>query len=351
MLHITHLRDLSFTCIMGNVFSLQMKADTDMDVFADEHMVEMNRRQGRGGGRRHSRLRSTLSRSPTPSLPTPPLSPVATPITPPTTLPPSSPLPGQPVITTLMEGKSGSLDNRESQSAQMTNGSEPNSRLPDGVVKDQQQPRNSNSKPSVADVTKNQPAPFTSSALPDDKATNNAVSSTTPPTTGSGSGPKTPLDKVQQLSRKRERTPSPTLSAGLPNSKRPAISSSASSSSSSSNSGNGSGNLLEAPSLSSTKGPGAGMKNNTKAPSPLPNARVASSASKVLTEEIQKQQGQENARLKLLIFKEIRKPGKSEHTYIMIHTYQGFPKLTKSCSHFSKILSTTADIKSRLYGK
>ena len=302
----------SFTCITGNVFSLQMKADTDMDVFADEHMVEMNRRQGRGGGRRHSRLRSTLSRSPTPSLPTPPMSPVATPITPPTTPPPSSPLPGQPVITTLMEGKSGSLDNRESHSAQMANGSEANNRLPDGVVKDQQQPRNSNSKPSVADVTKNQPAPFTSSALPDDKAANNAVSSTTPPTTGSGSGPKTPLDKVQQLSRKRERTPSPTLSAGLPNSKRPAVSSSSSSS------GNSTGNLLEAPSVSSTKGPGAGIKNNTKAPSPLPNARVASSASKVLTEEIQKQQGQENARLKLLIFKEIRKPGKSEHT--CIHT-------------------------------
>ena len=284
-----------------------MKADTDMDVFADEHMVEMNRRQGRGGGRRHSRLRSALSRSPTPIPPTPPLSPAAMPM-PPTTPPQSSPLPGQPVVTTLMEGKSGSLDDRENQTAQTANGSEANNRLSNNILKDQQQTRNSDSKPGVADVTKNQPAPFTSSSLPDDKAANNAVLSTTPPTTGSGSGPKTPLDKVQQLSRKRERTPSPTLSAGLPNSKRPAVSSSTSSSSSSSSSGN----LLEAPSLSSsTKGPVAGMKNNTKAPS---NARVTSSASKVLTEEIQKQQGQENARLKLLIFKEIRKPGKSEHT-------------------------------------
>ena len=292
-----------------------------MDVFADEHMVEMNRRQGRGGGRRHSRLRSTLSRSPTPLPPTPPLSPVATPITPPTTPPPSSssPLPGQPVVTTLMEGKSGSLENRENpQSSQMANGPEANSRLPDAVMKDQQV-RHSVSKPSVADVTRSQPAPFTSSALPDDKA--NAIPSVTTPTTGSGSGPgpKTPLDKVQQLSRKRERTPSPTLSAGLPNSKRPAISSSQSTTSStpfSANSSSGSLLHVEGPSLSSTKGPGAGIKNNTKAPSPLPNARVSSSssASKVLTEEIQKQQGQENARLKLLIFKEVRKPGKSEYT-------------------------------------
>ena len=197
-------------------------------------MVEMNRRQGRGGGRRHSRLRSTLSRSPTPLPPTPPLSPAATPITPPTTPPPSSssPLPGQPVVTTLMEGKSGSLENRENpQSAQMANGPEIKGRLPDAVTKDQQL-RNSISKASVADVTRSQPAPFTSSALPDDKA--NAIPSVTTPTTvsGSGPGPKTPLDKVQQLSRKRERTPSPTLSAGLPNSKRPAISSSQSTTSS-----------------------------------------------------------------------------------------------------------------------
>ena len=225
------------------------------------------------------------------------------------------------MVTTLMEGKSGSLENRENpQSAQMVNGPEAKGRLPDAVTKDQQV-RNSISKASVADVTRSQPAPFTSSALPDDKA--NAVPSVATPTTGSGSGPKTPLDKVQQLSRKRERTPSPTLSAGLPNSKRPAISSSQSTTSSTSSStsgGNSSGSLLhvEGPSLSSTKVPGAGIKNNTKAPSPLPNARVSSSssASKVLTEEIQKQQGQENARLKLLIFKEIRKPGKSEYTLL-----------------------------------
>ena len=30
---------------------------------------------------------------------------------------------------------------------------------------------------------------------------------------------------------------------------------------------------------------------------------------------------------------------------------QGFPKLTKSCSHFPKILSTSADLKSQLHRK
>ena len=33
------------------------------------------------------------------------------------------------------------------------------------------------------------------------------------------------------------------------------------------------------------------------------------------------------------------------------YNYQGFPKLTESCNHFSKILPTTADIKGRLYRK
>lgn len=40
-----------------------------------------------------------------------------------------------------------------------------------------------------------------------------------------------------------------------------------------------------------------------------------SSASKVLTEEFQKQQGQENAKVKASILKEIRKPGKSEYIH------------------------------------
>ena len=264
-----------------------------MDIFADEHMVEMNRRQGRGGGRRHSRLRSS-SRPPTPSQPsstTPPLSPAT---------PPPASLPGQP--STSLERKNGLPEDQENQlnqSVQAANGSEANGKHPDSGLKEQQA-RDVATKLGVTDVTKANPAPFTSSALPDDKA-GNAIPTTAPPTSNSGggvggSGAKTPLDKVQQLSRKRERTPSPTLTTGLPNSKRPAIS------------GVSSGGVLEAPS----KGALSGGRNNAKAPSPLPNARVMSSASKVLTEEIQKQQGQENARLKLQIFKEIRKPGKSE---------------------------------------
>ena len=31
--------------------------------------------------------------------------------------------------------------------------------------------------------------------------------------------------------------------------------------------------------------------------------------------------------------------------------YQGFPKVTKSCSHFPKILLTSGDLTSRLYRK
>ena len=42
-----------------------------------------------------------------------------------------------------------------------------------------------------------------------------------------------------------------------------------------------------------------------------------SSASKVLTEEFQKQQGQENAKVKASILKEIRKPGKSEYMRVV----------------------------------
>ena len=62
---------------------------------------------------------------------------------------------------------------------------------------------------------------------------------------------------------------------------------------------------------------------NSKTPSPVPglvsgrlNKPELSSASKVLNEEIQKQQAQENDRLKDLIIKEVRKLGKSTFTYV-----------------------------------
>ena len=44
----------------------------------------------------------------------------------------------------------------------------------------------------------------------------------------------------------------------------------------------------------------------------MPPPKLESSASKVLTEELQKQLGQENSKLRLLIIKEVRRPGKSE---------------------------------------
>lgn len=46
--------------------------------------------------------------------------------------------------------------------------------------------------------------------------------------------------------------------------------------------------------------------------SAMPPPKLESSASKVLTEEFQKQLGQENSKLRSLIIKEVRRPGKSE---------------------------------------
>ena len=66
-------------------------------------------------------------------------------------------------------------------------------------------------------------------------------------------------------------------------------------------------------------GGGTVQNHSTKAPSPVQGLSVSrlgkpefSSASKVLTEEIQKQRESDNAKLKTLIVKEIRKPGKSK---------------------------------------
>lgn len=48
---------------------------------------------------------------------------------------------------------------------------------------------------------------------------------------------------------------------------------------------------------------------------------TASSASRVLTEEILRQEGQDNGKLKVLIVKEVRKQGKSEYLCTTITTY------------------------------
>ena len=82
-----------------------------------------------------------------------------------------------------------------------------------------------------------------------------------------------------------------------------------------------------------------GQLQHTQVPvrsSAMPPPKLESSASKVLTEEFQKQLGQENSKLRSLIIKEVRRPGKSElcvvthahthprartHIYTHIHTH------------------------------
>ena len=115
--------------------------------------------------------------------------------------------------------------------------------------------------------------------------------------------------------RKRERTPSPTPS--LPGSKRRAKSPSYLLTNSTTNdtTGQPSNPKIAQPPNRLLMGANSSLK--------LPGAvRLVkpemSSASKVLTEEIQKQQGQENARLRTLIFKEVKKLGKSEIHYTVL---------------------------------
>ena len=145
-------------------------------------------------------------------------------------------------------------------------------------------------KPAVPDST-SEPSKLLSSSLREEK-----------------NGGKYPLDKLQQLSRKRERTPSPTPMTSAPLPKRQAL-----------------GDVTPSPLSSSALIPrgGGGLQNhNIKAPSPVQGLVASrlgkpeiSSASKVLNEEIQKQQEMENAKLKTLIVKEVRKPGKSESMF------------------------------------
>lgn len=129
-------------------------------------------------------------------------------------------------------------------------------------------------------------APFKSSSLPEEKTNHLPVQSS--------------------LNRKRERSPSPTVHL---NSKRPSVC------------GEGSSSRLNTPSQMLT------ARAQGKAPSPIPSGAltvgggrsgkmegpvVMSSASRVLTEETLRQEGQENGKLRVLIVKEVRKQGKGE---------------------------------------
>ena len=121
------------------------------------------------------------------------------------------------------------------------------------------------------------------------------------------------------LGRKRERSPSPTAHL---NSKKASI-------------------LTEGPSNQTAGVPVSQLllsRGNSlgKTPSPTPSSLlgsvpavskvmkdgpvgVTSSASRVLTEEIMKQEGQENSKLKNLIVKEVRRPGQSKLVWVDIH--------------------------------
>ena len=234
----------------------QQKVDDGIDMFADEHMVEMNRRPGLRSPRPRRR-----SRSPTPTPPR-----LTKPSTQPHTLNEEAPTP--PEAT------------NHANSAEI---SEP---LPfvSSSLPEENSTGSASVQPMDSNSTENKTNSLHSSSV--DKSTEVSVSSAdshAPLTNNIRSDDKTAVEKVQATSRKRERTPSPTYSV----TKRPALNNSSLTKFTSS----------ALPTKTSSKVTGGGLK---------------SSASKVLTEELQKQQGQENSRLKGLIVKEVRKPGKSE---------------------------------------
>ncbi len=179
------------------ILNYQQKVDEGLDMFADEHMVEMKRRLPRQKRR---------SRPPTPARVT-------------KTPPPSEDAPIVP--------------------------SEPTNHTEDLTA-------------------------FVSTSLPPDE----------PPPPPPPPDKTTTLEKLTTNSRKRERTPSPPTTHNT--AKRPALT----------NSG-----LAKFTSSALPGSKGSGGK---------------SSASKVLTEELAKQQVAENSRLRALTVREVRKPGKSE---------------------------------------
>lgn len=118
--------------------------------------------------------------------------------------------------------------------------------------------------------------------------------------------------------RKRERTPSPTPSS-VPGAKRHTNNTPTSQLTVNDTTGQPSNPKTVQQQQPAVK-PLSGAVNNALKLSSV--ARLVkpeiSSASKVLTEEIQKQQGQENTRLKILIFKEVKKQGKSKLSSLFV---------------------------------
>ena len=289
-----------------SLLQTKLAESADMDIYADEHMVEMNRKPNpRVGEARHrTRLRSP---SPFPAR-------NATPHPSPSSSSSGGPAPSPPT--------SGLAVNSSSDAAGQTDKHTDNYKQTDTKPPIKDSPLttttneitssanniagahalNQQSNEAIQDAaamtsansTNARPEPFKSSSLPDERGHAHTTNATKPP-----------LNKFNNT-RKRERTPSPTP---YPNPKRNPVS----------NDG------LPSPKVTSTlqilKGvSGGGGNNHVKAPSPAPSSGGGSrvggggkvDASRVLSEEMHKQQGQDNAKLKSLIVREVRRQGKSK---------------------------------------
>eukprot|EP00731_Ephydatia_muelleri_P030070 Em0021g593a len=294
------------TQLFGNPFKLERPSDNKKDAdieLADEHMVEYRRSSSVNKRRRRSSLRSPKSPSPSPSPPpssTLPSSPTLQsaisnlpPPPPPPTAPPQSPAPEitikpdverspspEDLDCVMMGGINGPVTLDDG-----TEGKSPAAN--DGIASESE--GNNNNGPTVVDLTSpDEPFAFTISQLPSSNETKNCKL--------------LQLDKNAPVSRKRERSPSPPQNptVTLPPIKKVAVNTSTES--------------VQKFSVNIVKL----VSGDSKTPSPVPglvSGRLSkpelSSASKVLNEEIQKQQAQENDRLKDLIIKEVRKLGKN----------------------------------------
>jgi len=278
-------------------------------------MVDMNRKTSSHAGSRRRASRAQLSRSPTPPPPPPP---------PPSSQPPTGNAAGAMTTagavtsSTTLLASSVTVSSPTSPSQPVTVSNDIHleklsdtglSRQPSAnqVIREagQQQPSGkSDLNKNIGQTEKvsppfsssnSAPEPFKSSSLPDDKPNHHALSSSS-----------------LVLGKKRERSPSPTSHL---NSKKISLL--------------GDGRSIQATSIPISQLLVSRGNSVGKTPLPTPSSLlggvsavgkvmkdgpvgVTSSASRVLTEEIMKQEGQENSKLKGLIVKEVRRPGQSK---------------------------------------
>ena len=289
--------------------------------------MEMNRKSdSRGSGRRKMRLFS-LSKSVTPPPSTTnryvtATSNSSTPLI--TSLNPPSPEVSSGIVDAARLAKSSENTSRELA----TPVTKESSTLAKGEALKQQSLSVPTNKELPATALNSHLEPFKSSFLPEEKTNHLSVQSS--------------------LNKKRERSPSPTAHF---NSKRPYVL------------GEGASSRLNAASSQVLISRGSAQG---KAPSPVPSGGLTgsggrsgkmegpvamSSASRVLTEEILRQEGQENGKLKVLIIKEVRKQGKSEcwHCCIqflfVMYCLLGLPlKVTKCvCCVYFRVCACSLD--------